>query len=191
MQSQMTYILDSDFDNITDPILRSFLNTKSNYELFIRAKKHPCGENISKLNRAFKKHYTEIQLISYISQLINHYSRDFYRKKSREKYFYVYAFENEYILDNKNFNQQLENNTQEVESLIEISSLLEAIQDQTIYETLIRLTDRQLLIINLHFVHQLSHTEIAEKLKVSQQSISKTIKKILNKLRDSMETGGN
>ncbi|WP_078598379.1 sigma-70 family RNA polymerase sigma factor [Evansella clarkii] len=189
-ENSLIHLLDFEPENVTDPLMRGFLNIDSNYNLLMKARELPCEENTDELNQAFKRYYTELQLINYISHLINHYSRDFYRKKNREKYFYVFAFEDESLFDSKVPPNQPGGNTVGEESLIEISSLLEAIQDKTIYEALIRLTDRQLFILNLHFVYQLSHTEIAEKLNVSQQSVSKTIKKSLNKLRNSIVYGG-
>lgn len=177
------------YDNDSDLLMRNFLNIESNYELLKKAREFPSKENISKLNKDFKKYYTELQLIKYISQLINHYSRDFYKKKNKEKYFYIFSLENEDIFDINIVNNKIDENTLETESLLKASSLLEVIENQTIYKALLSLTDKQLLILNLHFIHELRHTEIANKLKVSQQSVSKTIKKSLDKLRNIIVTG--
>ncbi|MDV2684425.1 sigma-70 family RNA polymerase sigma factor [Alkalihalophilus lindianensis] len=175
-----------DFESIKDPLVKNFLSIKSNEKLLLDAQKEPSEVNILGLNLAFERYYTEIQLIKYISQLINHYSRDFYRKKNREKELYVYAFEDESIFESKEVNEQFLKLGDKDGFFLQTSSILDEVQDQNLHNALNKLTKRQLMILNLHFLHQMSHTEIALHLTISQQSVSKTIKQSLQKIRETI-----
>lgn len=72
-------------NKLQNPILRTFFEEDKNVMLLINALCFPNNENRKKIDMSFKEHYTEIRLIHYISKMIDHYSRDFRRKRINDQ----------------------------------------------------------------------------------------------------------
>ena len=62
------------------PIVRSFLQSKYNYNLFEEAITNPTPENKQILDQTFKSHFKKIKVIDYVSKLIHYYSIDLQKK---------------------------------------------------------------------------------------------------------------
>ncbi len=66
---------------------------------------------------------------------------------------------------------------------LHLEDLNELIVNDTIRKAIMNLSERQKEILSFSFIQNMKDKEIAKKLKVSQQSVSKTKKAALNKLR--------
>lgn len=63
-----------------NPIIKSFLDNKDNYILVKKAVSNLTNKNMNRVDLAFKKHYEQVKIISYISKLIHFFSIDFDKK---------------------------------------------------------------------------------------------------------------
>ncbi|WP_145149655.1 sigma-70 family RNA polymerase sigma factor [Paenibacillus xylanexedens] len=118
----------------------------------------------------------EKKFVSYISTLLHFNSINFDKKirKHNERYALVLDdMEESYI-------------GYEDEKLLELNSyrLENQISDPNLHKFFLKLSEREKEILNFTFVEEKKDTEIAEKLGVSQQSVSKTRKNALKKLRN-------
>lgn len=167
-------------DKVHDSLMLNYLKNERNRKLLNEIGSLNSEQVIEALNLSFKKFYTGLQITKYISQLIDHYSGNFYRKKSREQHHHIFAIDDDQAIsdtpigDSQTFSDELE---------LSKRFLLDQVGSFKIYKALLKLTERQLCILNLHYFHQLSQKEIAFKLGVSQQLVSKTIKSALEKIR--------
>ena len=74
---------------LQNPIVKSFLAIKSNYELVQKAVLFPSEKNKSEVDVVFKSYYTKLKLIKYVSKLIYFYSIDYDKRinKLNSRYF--------------------------------------------------------------------------------------------------------
>ncbi|WP_336783471.1 sigma-70 family RNA polymerase sigma factor [Paenibacillus illinoisensis] len=124
----------------------------------------------------------EKRFIGYISSML-HYNSIHFDKKIR-KLSERYAL----VLDDIDVKDEAmeESNTESISEPLE-----EQISDPSLYAAFLRLTTREREVVNLSICKLLRDREIAQVLGVSQQSVSKTRKKALEKLRKAIiENGG-
>lgn len=89
------------------------------------------------------------------------------------------------VLDESDYlNHPAENSVEYSDNFFE--ELENQISDPSLYAAFINLTEREREILNFSIVQNMKDKEIANKLGVSQQSISKTKKVALKKLRESI-----
>ncbi|AIQ53421.1 sigma-70 family RNA polymerase sigma factor [Paenibacillus sp. FSL R7-0331] len=128
----------------------------------------------------------ERRFISYISSLL-HYSSinlDKRNRKYNEKFSLIFDEVSEAEVSNITEGQIVD------EHLFE--NLEDQISTPSLYAAFMALTKRERRILNLTMSQNLSDTDIALKLGVTQQSISKTKKNAITKLRNSSNlSGGN
>lgn len=173
---------------LANDVVQRFLRQQSNYELFTKAICFPTEENWERLDRAFRQFYIEIRFINYIAKVIWRYARDFRSKNKRNEAHYLFILDQPILREKSaatTYKDQLvddrENDTPEQESL------LEQVEEYHLQEVLKQLTEKQLKILDSYFVYNITQKEIAYNLGVSQQSISKTMKAALNKLKNAYE----
>ena len=123
----------------------------------------------------------EKRFIGYISSML-HYNSIHFDKKIR-KLSERYAL----VLDDIDVKDEAmeESNTESISEPLE-----EQISDPSLYAAFLRLTTREREVVNLSICKLLRDREIAQVLGVSQQSISKTRKKALEKLRKAIIENG-
>lgn len=176
-------------NHISNQMIQSFLNYEPHYQLFIKTIDNPTHENQKRLNRSFKDFYNEIRFKKYISTAIWRHARDCLSKEKRERTRYLL------IMDQSIGNQEkgasygeqvaIEDNQEDVQA----DHLIDHIENPELYVILRHLTKKQLQVLDLYILHQLTHREIASLLDVSQQAVSKTIRQSLAKIRDRLEEG--
>lgn len=173
---------------LSKQIIKTFLSQTINYEIFLHAICVPTKENEKRLNQSFQRYYVEVRFIHYMSQVIWRYAKDFKAKKNTEQTHYVLLMDQplqrEGTVKYQTYGEQLPDKSNNGEILNEKRShLLEQIDDPYLYKGLQQLTNKQLRVLNLNFVSQFTHTEIALLLGTSQQAVTKMIGQALHKLR--------
>ncbi|RAW09750.1 hypothetical protein DC345_30280 [Paenibacillus taichungensis] len=124
----------------------------------------------------------EKRFVAYISSLL-HYNSINFDKKNR-KFNERFAL----ILDDTDY-KELTSGVEE--DAIQNSEILEnQISDPDLYATFMNLTTKERQILNLSISKELKNTEIARLLNISEQSVSKTKKTALIKMRREISTLG-
>ncbi|MFD4704466.1 sigma-70 family RNA polymerase sigma factor [Gottfriedia sp. NPDC058432] len=158
-------------EKINDPVVKAFLKKKENKELLLRAINNPSYENKEMLDNAFKKHYKNVKIISYISKLIHFYSIDLYKKNNlyskRYPLIYNHSFKNENDKNPYEFEstlKSLEDSTFNTFQNLQ-DSIKDYITDEQIFYSLKLLSEKQLKILNYKFIYNYSNKEIAQIIK--------------------------
>ena len=172
---------------LNSSIFKSFILIKKNKEIYKMFKNDPTLFNKEKLDAAFTAYTKELLAISYLKKVIYFESRRF-DKKRRE-------------LENKQpliLNAPIENNLtlldiladKNSESYFELTveaSLEEAITNSLLIKAVRSLSERQKEILYYRYVLDYSDTMIAKKYNISQQSITKSHRKALQKLKEALK----
>lgn len=168
-------------------LLKKFLAIREHQEVWHKFTRDPSPQYEQLLNKAFRKFIFQVRFLKYISTSIRYAAIDFDKRlnriRNREQLILDQPLEDE---ERNLLNERwLKTNDQIVEeSFFAISmNFVEAIEDPLIYRALRSLTDRQKLIGTLSFVLKYQDKEIADLLGVSQQSVSKTKKVAIEKIR--------
>jgi RNA polymerase sigma factor (sigma-70 family) len=168
-------------------LLKKFLAIREHQEVWHKFTRDPSPQYEQLLNKAFRKFIFQVRFLKYISTSIRYAAIDFDKRlnriRNREQLILDQPLEDE---ERNLLNERwLKTNDQIVEeSFFAISmNFVEAIEDPLIYRALRSLTDRQKLIVTLSFVLKYQDKEIADLLGVSQQSVSKTKKVAIVKIR--------
>lgn len=186
LESEKKNLLQDYEHAFSNQIVKNFLNKNTNYEIFVHAVSVPSEENEGRLNQSFQQYYTELRFIHYMSQVIWRYAKDFKAKKNTDQMHYVLLMDQPLRgeMNSQTFGGQLPDTSSSEEMIHEKNShLLEQIEDPYLYKGLQQLTKKQLSVLNLYFVYQLTHVEIALLSEVSQQAVTKMIGQALQKLR--------
>lgn len=171
---------------VSNKIIISFLNIPQHREIYYQTICNPTNENKDLLDKLFKSFYFEIRFTSHISSTL-HFNAINHDKRSR-------TLNNRFNLTldstinsedgETSFKDLLadENESDIVDKIVQGSDLLEHIECPTLYEAIKLLSEKQLEIIQLVYVHGFTDTEVSKILNKSQQTISKTHKKALTTL---------
>lgn len=173
---------------LSNHVVQRFLSKQSHYQLFMTAICFPTEGNWDKLDREFRQFYIEIRFISYIAKVIWRYAKDLRIKNQRNGAHYLF------ILDQPIHKGESSTTTYK-DQLIDDSgndhskekNLLDQVEDFHLQEALKQLTDKQLRVLDSYYVYNITQKEIAYNLGVSQQSVSKTMKTALDKLKNIYE----
>lgn len=172
---------------LNSSIFESFILIKKNKEMYRLYKNEPTLVNKERLEEAFIAHTKEFLAISYLKKVIYFESRRF-DKKRRE-------------LENKQLvilNAPTENNLTLLDMLVDENSesyfnltletcLEEVITDSLLIKAVRSLSERQKEILYYRYVLDYSDTMIAKKYNISQQSITKSHRKALQKLKEALK----
>ncbi|MED0676544.1 sigma-70 family RNA polymerase sigma factor [Aneurinibacillus thermoaerophilus] len=169
---------------LSNRVIDSFLSNTEYYKLFVDAVCIPTLHHRKKLDEAFQQFFTEIRLIHYISKLISRVSRDCYLKE-KKRHSYSLAPFCDISLDTNRPEYEVADKEEEVIDIVVRNTrhLLEHVSNPSLYKALQQLTRRQLDILELHFLHHLTHTEIGQVLGISRQSVAKSYNKAIRTLR--------
>ncbi|PEM33447.1 sigma-70 family RNA polymerase sigma factor [Bacillus pseudomycoides] len=193
MNNKSLEIFHSKYHNkLKESIVQRFLQNSENYSLFLKAVEYPTSENKKLLDKAFKLHFKKVKVISYVSNLIYFYSIDFDKKISINK--------NRYLLNLDKAVSDVDDNTTTFlellnDDLTDITSrqfeesqthLKEHITDEPLYKSLNLLTEKQLRILNLYYIHEYNNKQISKILSESEQTISYNHKQALKKLKSQL-----
>jgi RNA polymerase sigma factor (sigma-70 family) len=166
-------------------LMQGFLKDEQHRIVYEQAERYPSEANLQKLNAAFQQFYTEIQLTNYLTMTLSYYARNYSKQAA------VLQGRELTVLDQPASEEQ---ETSKKEMLVAkedqtVYSWEQAIHDPALLTAIQDLPTKQKQHLELHFIHQLTHTEIAEKLDISQQAVSKSIQSALRKLRSVLPEG--
>ncbi|MEL3972955.1 sigma-70 family RNA polymerase sigma factor [Rossellomorea oryzaecorticis] len=156
-------------------LLKEFLTSSS-----------PSAEN--RLNEAFKAHYFGIRFTSYVSSSLYFHSVNFDKKIRLHRGRQLLTLDQPLGGDEDGTFKDMIPDSGEPVTLPE-QSLEDAISDEALLAAFRKLTDRQREILDLAYVKEMSDTEIAKVLLVSQQAVSKSHKNALARLREELQKG--
>src|SRR5699024_7636853 len=117
------------------------------------------SEKWNRLDESFQNFYTKIRLTDYISKAIWRYAKDFHAKRNRNRLHYLLILDQPLqVKEGKSettYKDQLiaKNNKSEEQK---IQTLLEEIENHELYYHLKTLTNRQLKILDLYYLHGLT-----------------------------------
>lgn len=166
---------------IKNPLLKSFLNDPSHAQLFEMYKYNPNHSNYKRLDVAFKEFHFKVIAISYLATSIYYEAKHFDRKIR------MHNEQHKLILD-ESAKEGGENLKDIVGKLSTFSttprSLEESFHSIELQEVVSQLSDRQKDILFDLFVLGYNEKEIAKKLDVSQQAVSKSKQSAIKKMRN-------
>ncbi|SDK27976.1 sigma-70 family RNA polymerase sigma factor [Sediminibacillus albus] len=192
-ESEVKKFIEKHQEFINNNIVSSFLKEKENYHLFVQTICYPTHLNVKKLDEKFRAYYFKIRLTTFLSNTL-HFNAINYDKKYKN-----FKMRNQLILDSPlsddseyTLKDLIEDKQQDYkldEELLEGKdySIENLVVDEKLYEAIQSLTDNQKQILNLAYVHELTDTEIAKVLDKSQQAVSKSHKKALEQLKNSLD----
>lgn len=166
-------------------LMNGFLKEEKHRLIYEQAVRHPSAANLSRLNSAFQQFYTEIQLTNYLTTTLSFYASNYSKHAVKKQ-------DRELVVLDQPVNE--EHNNSKKDMLIardnqQVYGWEQAIQDPALFSAIKELPDKQKQYLELRFIHQLTHTEIADKLDISQQAVSKSIQSALKKLRTALSKG--
>lgn len=169
---------------LENKLIVSFLDDTDNRELFENYQKEYSDDIKIILDERFRSFYQRYRLISYLIKVLHFESIHFDKKLHLHNKRYQLATEQtggaELICE------------QHVDQYYEYHSPSLRFQDHLTSEELFKsfnqLTEKQKYIITLSYLHQMTDTEIAKSLGITQQSIYKTRKSAIKKLRDGVNS---
>ncbi|MGE8001439.1 sigma-70 family RNA polymerase sigma factor [Lysinibacillus sp. NPDC093190] len=175
-------------EQVNNPIIKSFLSDSQNLYLVQKAILYPTDINKKLVDDSFQSHYKNVRKTKYVSNLIYFFSLDFDKKRRR--------LQNRTLLildkglsekDGKTAKELIEgaSNDTELDNIVG-EGLLDNIEDEQLLKSLQKLTVKQLQILEMIYVKELSIKEIAQTLQTTPQNISNLHRKALNKLNNTL-----
>ncbi|MGE7673427.1 sigma-70 family RNA polymerase sigma factor [Lysinibacillus sp. NPDC094403] len=179
-------------EQVSNPIIKSFLSDSENLHLVQKAILYPTDINKKLVDESFQSHYINVRKTKYVSNLIYFFSLDFDKKRRRQQNRTLL------ILDNglskyggTTAIEQIEDVSKEKElDNIVGEGLLDNIENEQLLKALQKLTVRQLQILEMIYVKELSIKEIGQTLQTSPQNISNLHRNALNKLNYTLRKKG-
>lgn len=169
---------------LSNPIVKSFLQKKVNVHLLKKAIECPTKENKEKVDESFRKHFFTIRFTSYITSSMEYSTINFNKNLSMyQKRFPLILTEKE---EGGEKDINLNDREAEIESIVEKEALWSAMEEyisnKKIYSAVLSLTPSQRAILTYAYLYKLTDTEIAQRIRTSQQYVSKTRKTALKRI---------
>lgn len=179
-------------EQVNNPIIKSFLSDSQNLYLVQKAILYPTDINRKLVDESFQSHYKNVRKTKYVSNLIYFFSLDFDKKRRRlQKRSLLILDKGLSEKDGKTAIERIEDASNETElDNIVGEGLLDNIEDEQLLKSLQKLTVKQLQILEMIYVKELSIKEIAQTLQTTPQNISNLHRKALNKLNNSLRKKG-
>lgn len=158
-------------------IIQEFLKCPSNKKLFEEFNSTNSDETKIQIDSNFKKYYQNYRIISYAIKVLQFESKDF-DKKMR-----IYRNRNQLTLATKADLSPIYNEKSFSDSNCFSEDIVDHISRDDLFNCVIKLTDRQLKILSLVYVKQMTDKEIASYLGITQQAVSKTRRNVIKTIR--------
>lgn len=165
------------------PIFQEFIKIPHYQKLLSQYEKEPTPQNQKNLEEAFQNFSRKAIAISYLKKVIYYESRNFDKKIRNEK-----------VKELLILNQPIEDDLYLIDLIEDESScrlenqnstnLNDYINDLNLLNAINKLTPKQRKVIYLYFVKEWKEHEIAKEMKISQQAISKLIRKAIKILKE-------
>lgn len=177
-------------NNFEVELISSFFRDQTNVALLISVLQNCSEENRRKIGQEFQRYIFHVRFVSYISSLIRYANIDYHRKRKKIEERNQLIFDTpikeeseislgEYLLSNS----YVPSNSATFNS----ESFLSSIENCDLSEAFSRLTERQKYVITLAYSVCERDTEIASRLQVSQQAVTKTKKAAIKQLKKSLQ----
>ncbi|MEQ6357293.1 sigma-70 family RNA polymerase sigma factor [Lysinibacillus sp. M3] len=175
-----------------NPIIKSFLSDSKNLYLVQKAILYPTNINKQLVDESFQSHYINVRKTKYVSNLIYFYSLDFDKKRRKLQKRSLLILDKDLSKDGGTTVKELIENASNEKDFDNIvgKGLLDKIEDEKLLKSLQKLTVKQLQILEMIYVKDLSIKEIAQTLQTSPQNVSNLHRKALNKLNNTLSKGG-
>ncbi|MBL3731633.1 sigma-70 family RNA polymerase sigma factor [Lysinibacillus sp. HST-98] len=175
-------------EQVNNPIIKSFLSDSQNLYLVQKAILYPTDLNKKLVDESFQSHYINVRKIKYVSNLIYFFSLDFDKKRRRLQNRSLLILDKGLSEEGETTLKELIEDTRNENGLDHLigGGLLDNIEDGQLLKSLQKLTVKQLQILEMIYVKELSIKEIAQLLQTTPQNISNHHRKALNKLNHSL-----
>ncbi len=176
----------------TDRLLQSFFKEESHRKLYERALHDPNCQNVRALDEAFQAFYFRIRFTSYVSKSLHfHCMNDDKKRREMEQTMLLTLDKPLSSEEEATFKDFLVDEGADLFSIYLKNSgrLEEQINSAALFKAFQHLTNKEREVLDLVFRENLTDTEVAKSLNKSQQTVSKTKKRALEKLKRSFEGG--
>ncbi|MGE7953204.1 sigma-70 family RNA polymerase sigma factor [Lysinibacillus xylanilyticus] len=177
---------------VNNPIIKSFLSDSENLYLVQKAILYPTDSNKKLVDESFQSHYINVRKIKYVSNLIYFFSLDFDKKRRKLQKHTLLILDKGISEEGGTTAKELiedESHEKELNHIVG-EGLLDNIEDEQLLKSLQKLTVKQLQILEMIYVKDLTTKEIAQKLRTTPQNISNLHRKALNKLNHTLRKKG-
>ncbi|MFJ7981373.1 sigma factor-like helix-turn-helix DNA-binding protein [Lysinibacillus xylanilyticus] len=177
---------------VNNPIIKSFLLDSQNLYLVQKAILYPTDINKKLVDESFQSHYKNVRKTKYVSSLIYFFSLDFDKKRRRLQNRTLLVLDKGLSKDGGTTAKELIEDTSNEKKLNRIvgEGLLDNIGDEKLFNSLQKLTVKQLQILEMVYVKEFSIKEVAQTLQTTPQNISNLHRKALNKLNNTLRKKG-
>lgn len=168
-------------------LIKEFLKNKDNEALLINAICNSSKSNTDRLNEAFKDFYFSIRFTSYISSALYFNAINFDKKNRKLQSRNLLTLDKPIKNTEVNtFKEMIHDEKAEikVDSIVKSENIIDYIENTDLYEAVKGLTKKQIEILSLAYIYDMSDTEIGIILNKSQQTVSKTHRKALKNIYD-------
>ncbi|MGG4165980.1 sigma-70 family RNA polymerase sigma factor [Rossellomorea vietnamensis] len=167
----------------------SFISQTENRKLVKDFLRHPTASKEDHLNEAFKAYYFDIRFTSYVSSSLYYHSVNFDKHIRKYSERHPLTLDNQVGEDGGSYVDLVPDPASDITPFTMYSTLMECLENEELLQAYKTLTNKQKQILDLAYVQELSNTEIARMLGVSQQAVSKTHRKALRRLKSILEKG--
>lgn len=174
-------------EGLDNPLSRGFLESKKGLDAFEEYLGNPTREHLDKLDDAFKSHYMIVKCLSYFSKSLEYEAKHYDKRRRRREHRYSLILDAPLSGDEKMTMKDAMPGTVHDPSDIKGESWEDDIADRDMLSALRHLTDRQQEVIQYSFFYELKDKDIAARMGITPQAVSKTRRTALKKLRKELE----
>ncbi|MCP3029161.1 sigma-70 family RNA polymerase sigma factor [Halobacillus sp. A5] len=144
---------------------------QKNTSVFAAAINKPSTKNCRYVNPLYDPEQIEARFVNYVTTALWRQAKDYHKKR----YSHQQSINVEDI-------EMISADEDVIQHLTE-RDLFESLENKELYRAVKKLTDRQQYVLYTYAVERFTFQEIADQLEVSQQSVSKTYRRMMTKLR--------
>ncbi|MEK4485780.1 sigma-70 family RNA polymerase sigma factor [Psychrobacillus sp. FSL H8-0484] len=158
-------------------IIQEFLKCPTNRSLLDEFKNTNSEEIKLRIDLEFKKFYQNFRILSYLIKVL-HFESKHFDKKMRS-----YRDRNQLTLESNLDMFPIYHEKAFADSIGLSGDIVDHITSENLFKCLRKLTDRQKEILSLVFVKEMTDKEIAQRLGITQQAVSKTRRNVIKYIR--------
>ncbi|QAS54847.1 sigma-70 family RNA polymerase sigma factor [Halobacillus litoralis] len=174
---------------LENPLVISFLEKRENLTLLVQHLRSPSKQNKQALDEAFREYYTGVKILNYLSKTLYWEAVNFDKKKRKENIRFPLVVDGAASEEDSGYEESLVSEEESVENQIIESSrsfLIDRIGDIRLKTAFSSLTQRQKQLLEGVYGDNLTITETADKLGITQQGASKIHKLAIERLKKGM-----
>lgn len=172
---------------IQNRLLHTFLTNEKINNLYLSYLKQPSQDKKDMLENLFQIHVRKVQLLTYFSKTLHFESQRFDKKNQQLHRIHPLILDkniaegDETILD---FIGESQTSDETPSASMTPYELADIFEDKHLYQIVSKLSTRQKEILYLLYVENLTETEVSQKLNITKQSVNKTKKQSLKKIKN-------